>query len=189
MAGRVETTQESTTCSRAISPAWHPRESPHDAGKPQGSLYGRGWGWSGVIETGRTHLLTVSESPITVRECFGLVIATIFRQPPSPERRVLEERPAGMMLTVEPPLLSQESHFAFRIAPDEAEYHGRLLAALEAVDATQFNAGMAFLERREQTQLQMVSGLGEDAGREEYGCRKGRLPGRYRVSPRLCPRA
>ena len=53
------------------------------------------------------------------------------------------------MLTVEPPLLSQESHVALHIAPDETEYHSCLFTALEAIDAAEFNAGIAFLERRE----------------------------------------
>lgn len=50
------------------------------------------------------------------------------------------------MLTVEPPLLSEEAHVAFGIAPDETEYHSCLLPTLKAIDAAEFNARMAFLE-------------------------------------------
>lgn len=40
---------------------------------------GRGRGRANNRTCGLTYLLTVSESPMTVRECFGLVMATVLR--------------------------------------------------------------------------------------------------------------
>lgn len=49
-------------------------------------------------------------------------------------------------LTVEPPLLPEEAHVAVGVAPHETEDHGRLLAALEAVDAPELDARVSLLE-------------------------------------------
>lgn len=49
-------------------------------------------------------------------------------------------------LTVQPSLLAQEAHLMVRIAANQADHHGFLLAALEAVYGAQFNAWICLLE-------------------------------------------
>ena len=81
---------------------------------------------------------------MTVSERFGLVIATI----------VLlvscgSTSECGGRLTVEPALLSEESHFAIRVAPHQSNYDSLFLSALESINASQLDPGERFLERGE----------------------------------------
>ena len=91
-----------------------------------------------------THFFTVSESPITVSERFGLVIATMVLLTSCARSSGWTGR-----LTVEPALFSEESHFAFRVAPHQSYYDSLLFSTLESVDASQLDPGKELLEGSE----------------------------------------
>jgi hypothetical protein len=62
------------------------------------------------------------------------------RQSQTTKGRLLGEEVGRFALTIQPSLLSQKADLAVGVAPDEADNHGLLLAALEAVDAPELNA-------------------------------------------------
>lgn len=86
-----------------------------------------------------TYSLTVSESPITINERLGRVMATKARI------SLLSSDRGTRGLTIEPALLSEESHFPVRITPDKAHDDGLFLSPLESVYATEFDTREGFL--------------------------------------------
>lgn len=86
---------------------------------------------------------------MTVRDRRGLVMATesILTRQFRVWLNLLRTR------TVQSSLLAQEPNLPLRVAPDKAHNHSLLLTALEAVDATQLDAGESVLERSQRRQL------------------------------------
>jgi hypothetical protein len=102
-----------------------------------------------------TYFATVSESPMMVKERFGLVMAT-FEFCISPGFRRLWRGGGG--LTVQPTFLSQKADFMFRIASDETHNNCFLFSSLESIYTAKLDARKCLLHRpRHQSKLPQAS--------------------------------
>lgn len=78
---------------------------------------------------------TVSESPMTHRCLFGLVMATDLGQPWKEYKSLLlEDDDFESALTVQPPLLPKKTYLVVRVASYKTHYDGFLFAPLKAIN-------------------------------------------------------